>query len=52
MRKITNEERRARLATRHFLAKPAATVEEAAEGMVGLHSSDPASGFLSAWARV
>lgn len=52
MRKITNEERRARLATRHFLAKPAATVEEAAEGMVGLHSSDPASVFLSSWARV
>jgi hypothetical protein len=52
MRKITNEERRARLATRHFLAKPAATVEEAAEAMVGLHSSDPASVFLSAWARV
>jgi len=37
---------------RHHLATPAAGVEGAAEAMVGLHSSDPATVFLSARARV
>ena len=45
-------ERRARLGVLHHLAGPAPSVEEAAASMVGLHSSDPASVFLSAWARV
>ncbi len=52
MRTIGVGERRARLGIRHFLAKPAATVEAAAAGMVGLHSSDPTSVYLSARARV
>ncbi|HEX6331895.1 MAG TPA: winged helix DNA-binding domain-containing protein [Actinomycetota bacterium] len=52
MRTIGLEERRARLALRHGLAVPAPSVEEAAAGMVGLHSSDPATVFLSAWARI
>jgi hypothetical protein len=52
MRTIGVEERRARLAARHHLAAPAATVEGAAAGLVGFHSSDPVSVFLSAWARV
>lgn len=52
MRTIGVEERRARLGLRHALAWPAASVEEAAEALVGLHSSDPATVFLSARARV
>jgi winged helix DNA-binding protein len=45
-------ERRARLGLRHRLARPATAPEEAAAELVGLHSSDPASVFLSVWARV
>jgi len=45
-------ERRARLGRRHLLASSAPTVEEAAAALVGLHSSDPATVFLSSWARV
>ncbi len=45
-------ERRARLARRHHLAGPAASVEEVAAGLVGLHSSDPTSVYLSARARL
>jgi hypothetical protein len=52
MRLVPIEERRARLAARHRLAFPSTGVSEAAEAMVGLHSSDPATVFLSAWARV
>ncbi|HEX3300160.1 MAG TPA: winged helix DNA-binding domain-containing protein [Actinomycetota bacterium] len=52
MRTIGVAERRARLGVRHFLAKPAQTVEDAAAAMVGLHSSDPTSVFVSARARL
>jgi DNA glycosylase AlkZ-like len=45
-------ERRARLGARHLLARPAGSIDEAAEAMVALHSSDPATVFLSARARV
>jgi hypothetical protein len=51
VRKIGVEERRARLGLRHFLAQRADSVDEVAAGLVGLHSSDPATVFLSAWAR-
>jgi hypothetical protein len=51
VRTIGAEERRARLGRRQHLARPAATVEEAATDQVGLHSSDPVTVFLSAWAR-
>lgn len=51
-RKVPEDERRARLATRHYLASPAHSVSEAAAAMVGLHSSDPATVFLSARARI
>ena len=44
--------RRARVGVRHALARKVASVEEAALSVVGLHSSDPASVFLSARARV
>lgn len=52
MRRVGVRERRARLGARHRLASRASTVEEAAGAVVGLHSSDPATVFLSSWARV
>jgi hypothetical protein len=52
MRRVGVRERRARLGARHRLASRAATVEEAAGAVVGLHSSDPATVYLSSWARV
>jgi hypothetical protein len=52
VRTIGVEERRARLGRRHRLARAAASPDEVAAEMVGLHSSDPATVFLSAWARV
>ncbi|WP_020658149.1 winged helix DNA-binding domain-containing protein [Amycolatopsis benzoatilytica] len=50
--KISLAQRRARLGVRHFLAARAATVEEAVDGVVALHATDPASVYLSAWSRV
>jgi hypothetical protein len=52
VRTIAVEERRARLGRRHLLARPAGSPEEVAAALVGLHSSDPATVFLSARARV
>ena len=52
MRRIGVRERRARLGARHHLASSAATVEQAAAALVGLHSSDPVTVYLSSWARV
>jgi hypothetical protein len=52
MRRIDVEERRSRLGLRHGLAGSVSSPLEAAERMVGLHSSDPASVFLSCWARI
>jgi hypothetical protein len=53
IRKVSVAERRARLAVRHHLAPSAraGTVTAAAEGMVALHGTDPASVYLAAWAR-
>jgi hypothetical protein len=50
--RIDLRERRARLAVRHGLARPVGSPDEAAAGLVGFHSSDPVSVFLSARARV
>ncbi|WP_206788662.1 winged helix DNA-binding domain-containing protein [Amycolatopsis sp. MtRt-6] len=50
--KITTEQRRARLAVRHHLATPAATVADAVAGVVALHATDPATVHLSASARL
>ena len=52
--RISGEERRRRLVRRHHLHPdhPAASATEAARHLVGLHSSDPATVFLSARARV
>ena len=52
MRTISNQERMARLGVRHRLAVPASDVVEAADAMTGFHSSDPATVYLSARARV
>ena len=51
MRRIGIAQRRARLGTRHFLAAPASGPAEAARGVVALHATDPASVFLSVYAR-
>lgn len=52
-RTITDGERRARLARRHCLATEtvADEVVDAADAVIGYHSSDPASVFLAAHAR-
>jgi hypothetical protein len=53
VRSFTVEERRARLARRHFLADPPhASVAEVAHRFVGLHATDPATPYLTLWARV
>ncbi len=52
MRSISNAERRARLARLHHLDQTASSPTEVARSMVGLHSSDPATVFLSLQARV
>ena len=54
LRRIGVEERRARLALRHRLVPSAKASDavEAARAVVGLHATDPASVFLSAWARM
>jgi hypothetical protein len=51
MRRISDQERRARLGVRHALAAPASDVVEAARSVVALHGTDPASTVLSALAR-
>lgn len=52
MRRFSNQERRSRIGVRHRLAKPAQTVEEVATSLVGLHSSDPATIYLSCRSRL
>jgi len=52
MRRIDDQERRARLGVRHRLANPADDPVEATSALTALHSSDPATVFLSVWARV
>ena len=54
MHRIDIAERRARLAKRHGLAsgQRAEDVVEAARRVVCLHATDPATVYLSAWARV
>jgi hypothetical protein len=54
MRAFHVAERRARLSRRHHLSPPhrAADVVTASDGVVCLHATDPATVYLSAWARV
>ena len=50
--RIGDDERRRRLAERHRLVNRAGSVEDAAEAVVALHATDPATIFLSALARM
>ncbi len=50
--KIDDAQRRARLGVRHLLSTRAASVEDVADAVVGLHATDPATVFLSACARL
>src|SRR3954451_10178205 len=52
MRSFMVEERRARLARRHFLAEPADSIDGVVADLVGLHATDPATPYLSLWARL
>ncbi len=53
MRSFTVAERRARLARRHLLAgSDDVSPAEVAHRFVGLHATDPATPYLSLWARV
>ena len=52
MRSFTDAERRARLARRHFLGGPADSIDDAVADLVGLHATDPATPYLSLWARL
>ncbi|MGE2834625.1 winged helix DNA-binding domain-containing protein [Mycobacterium sp. SMC-4] len=56
MQRFTVEQRRARLARRHHLVPDAATtgasVESVTGSLVGLHGTDPATPYLSLWARL
>ncbi|OBG88265.1 hypothetical protein A5698_24590 [Mycobacterium sp. E136] len=52
MRGFTVDERRARLAHRHFLSAPANSVGAVVDGVLGLHATDPATPYLSLWARL
>jgi hypothetical protein len=52
VRHIDDRERRARLVARHHLESSAGSIEQVAGDLVGLHSSDPATVYLSLWARM
>jgi hypothetical protein len=52
MRSFSAAERRARLARRHFLAAPATSMDDVVRDLVGLHATDPATPYLSLWARL
>ena len=52
MRRFTIDERRNRLARRHFLsAGDPPPLTRVIAGLVGLHATDPATPYLSLWAR-
>ncbi len=49
---MSDAQRRARVVLRHHLARTATSVDDVARGVTALHSSDPATPFLAAWARL
>ncbi|NNC93235.1 MAG: winged helix DNA-binding domain-containing protein [Acidimicrobiia bacterium] len=51
-RLMTERDRRRRLVARHHLGRTARSVAEAVTALLAVHSSDPATPFLSMWARV
>jgi hypothetical protein len=52
MRSFTVAERRARLGRRLFLSSPATSMPDLVGSVVGLHATDPATPYLSSWARL
>ena len=52
VRLFTVDERRARLARRHFLGDRAESIGDVTADLVGLHATDPATPYLSLWARL
>lgn len=52
MRSFTVAERRARLARRHFLGTHSTDVTAVTADLIGLHATDPATPYLSLWARI
>jgi len=52
MDRVSDDQRRARLGIRHRLAQRADSLDEAVRSVIGFHSSDPATAYLSARARV
>lgn len=52
MRSFTRAERRARLARRHFLGGHGTDAVAVTSALVGLHATDPATPYLSLWARI
>lgn len=52
MRTFTAAERRARLARRHYLTGSAVSIADITGAFVGLHATDPATPYLSLWARM
>ncbi|MET0705096.1 MAG: winged helix DNA-binding domain-containing protein [Mycobacterium sp.] len=54
MRSFTIAERRTRLARRHFLTaeRRTATIPELTGALIGWHATDPATPYLSLWARM
>jgi Winged helix DNA-binding domain len=50
VREFTPDERRRRLISRHFVSV-SESITQATATLVGLHASDPATPFLSLWAR-
>ena len=52
MRHVTDSERRIRLGVNHYLVAASTSIERVAGALVGIHSSDPATVFLAARARV
>lgn len=49
---MSRAQRRARLGRRHLLAHPGADPREVVDALVAVHSTDPATVFLSMWARI
>jgi hypothetical protein len=52
VKEISRRERRARLGQRHYLSEPAEDATHVANRLVAIHSSDPATVYLTMWARV
>lgn len=51
MERITDDQRRARLAARHGIARRVGSVEDAVRAMTCLHATEPPSVYLSTFAR-